>query len=231
MMAEHLHANHRQRLKNRFLQGGLDDFEPHNALELILFFGIPQRDTNELAHRLIDKFGSFNRVLDAPYEELVKVKGMGDNSACLIKLMTPVFRYYMKNSEFDTVNLDTPDKVGEYLTGCFAGFTEEHVSLLSLDDMCNVLSMDFVSTGDVSSANLRFRTIIETVIKTKAASVILCHNHPGGVAIPSDQDVESTKRVKDLLKNVGVCLLDHFIIGQDDFVSMAQSPKYQYLFI
>lgn len=227
---KNVHEGHRRRLKARFLQSGLEGFEPHNVLELILFYCVPQKDTNELAHDLINRFGSLNQVLDAPYEELLKVKGVGENTASLLKLLLPVGRYYAKNVDTQTLTLDTPDKVGEYLLGCFTGLTEERVALLSLDDVCNPLSLDFVSEGDISSAGLRFRTLIETVLRTKASAVILCHNHPGGIALPSPEDIESTRQVRDVLRSVGVALVDHFILAQDDFVSLAQSAKYKALF-
>lgn len=230
-MSDHLHKDHRKRLKNRFLQDGLDNFEPHNVLELLLFFGIPQKDTNELAHALIRRFGSFNRVLDAPYEELVKVKGMGDNAATLIKLMTPVFRYYCQHADISMLTLDTPDKVGEYLMGCYAGFTEETVSVLSLDSLCHVLSFDIIGTGDVSSAGISYRTILEVLMRTNASSAVICHNHPGGLAIPSNQDLVATKNIADTVRKISVHLVDHIIIGADDFVSMAASKEFQHLFL
>lgn len=229
-MYDHPHEGHRSRLKRRFLQNGLESFEPHNVLELILFYGVPQKDTNELAHRLIDHFGSLNRVLTAPYEELLKVKGVGENTACLLNLLLPISRYYAKNVDAEQNVLDTPDKVGEFLLGCYAGITEERVALMSLDDVCNMLSIDFVSDGDISSVGLRFRTLIETVLRTKASAVILCHNHPGGNALPSPEDIQSTIQVRDILRSVGVTLVDHFILAQDDFVSLAQSAKYKQLF-
>ena len=225
-----LHKDHRKRLKNRFLQNGLEDFEPHNMLELLLFFGVPQKDTNELAHRLIDRFGSFNRVLDAPYEELLKVDGVGENVATLIKLITPLFRYYHKNIDIKDEPLDTPSRVGGYLTQCYAGFTEEVVSVLALDSLCHIISFDIIGKGDISSAGIRYRSILEIVMRTNAPSVVICHNHPGGLAIPSRQDIIATEKIRDLLGTINVALVDHIVIAGDDFVSLAESREFCYLF-
>lgn len=230
-MGEHLHKDHRQRLKKRFLQDGLDKFEPHNVLELLLFFGIPQKDTNDIAHELIQRFGSFNRVFDAPFDELVKVKGVGENVATLIKLMTPLSRYYAQHADVSKDTFNTPTKIGEYLSACYNGFTEEIVSVLSLDSLCHILSFDIVGRGDISSAGIRFRTIVETVMRTNASTAIICHNHPGGLALPSNQDLTATTYIKDLLSKISVGLVDHIIIGEDDFVSLAESKQYHYLFV
>lgn len=225
-----VHKDHRKRLKSRFLQNGLEGFEPHNVLELLLFFGIPQKDTNELAHRLISRFGSFNRVLDAPYEELLKVDGVGENVATLLKLMTPLFRYYHKNIDLKDQPLDTPALVGEYLTHCYAGFTEEVVSALTLDSLCHIISFDIIGRGDISSAGIRYRSILEVVMRTNAPSVVICHNHPGGLAIPSHQDIIATEKIRDLLGTINVSLVDHIIVGGDDFVSLAESREFCHLF-
>ena len=93
---DNLHRHHRLRLKNRFLRSGLDDFEPHNVLELLLFFAVPQGDTNELAHVLLNKFGSISDVFAAPYSELIKIKGVGDHTATMLKLMPELFKVYIK---------------------------------------------------------------------------------------------------------------------------------------
>lgn len=229
-MADNPHANHRRRLKDRFLKTGLDSFEEHNALELLLFFGIPQKDTNDTAHYLIDRFGSLNQVLEAPYEELIKVNGIGENAACLIKLMLPLARYYSQHTALTKNHCDTPDAAGEYLMGCYAGINDERVSILCMDDQCHPLSFDFVSDGDAISVTVRFRDLVSIALSNNATSIILCHNHPGGVALPSKQDIVATQKAVESLRTVGIHLVDHIILARDDFVSLAQSEKYSILF-
>ena len=137
---ENPHAGHRQRLKDRFVsEGGLEHFELHNVLEILLFFGIPQKDTNEIAHELIRTFGSFPQVFLADVEQLAAVKGMTRNAAILIKLVPEVYRRYMDESQEKEEILDTTDKIREYLIPKFTGRSEEIVYLLCMNNACKLL--------------------------------------------------------------------------------------------
>ena len=229
-MSDNPHKMHRIRQKARFRKHGLEVFDPHQVLEMLLFFGIPQGDINPLAHELIKTFGSLNRVLDADYRELIKVKGIGEHAATLITLMSPLFRYYSMNADISELTFNTPDHVGDYLVGCYAGYTEEVISLVSLDGMCRVLSIDIIGKGDVGSATISQRHLIETVIRTNANAVILCHNHPGGIALPSAEDLAATMRIAKSLKELHISLVDHFILAGNDYISLYQSENYKHIF-
>ena len=229
-MKENPHKEHRLRVKARFRNQGLEGFEPHQVVELLLFFGIPQGDTNTIAHELIKTFGSYNRLLDADYNELLKINGIGEHTATLIKLMSPLFRYYSMNADIKQVSFDSPDNVGDYLVNCFAGYTEEVVMMVSLDGMCRVLSIDDLGKGDVGSAVISSRKLIEAAIRTNASAVILCHNHPGGIALPSAEDLAATMRLAKSLKDIHVSLVDHFILAGNDYISLYQSENYKYIF-
>lgn len=218
-----MHEGHRERLRARFLRDGLDDFEPHNVLELLLFYAIPRRDTNELAHRLIQAFGSVAGVLDASYEELIRIDGISANSACLLKLMTPLFRYYNTDKTDRRYIASTTEAAGAYLMDRYVGFTDEMVSLLCMDNICRVIGFEVLGKGGVNAVGFSSRRVMEAVLRTRATSVILCHNHPGGLALPSDQDIKATIRIKKLLDTVGVRLLDHIILVENDFISMADT--------
>lgn len=226
-----MHDGHRDRVKNRFLKEGLDNFEPHNALEMLLFYSVPRKDTNELAHLLINTFGSYTAVIDASFEQLIKVKGVTENTAILIKMILPYSRFYetCKITE-DKVFLNSPESVGEYLYRRYIGYTEEVVTLVCLDHSCRVLACEVIGRGDIASASISMRVIVEIVIKNKATGVILAHNHPGGIALPSQSDVETTRRVFSVLNDVGVYLMDHIILCSDDYVSMASSVEYENIF-
>lgn len=222
-----VHKGHRQRLKERFLRHGLDNFEDHQVLELLLFYGIPQRDTNTVAHELMRRFGSLSRVLEATPEELAEVPYVGDNVSTLFKLITAVSRYYQVSVAQREKIVNTIEDCGRYLVPYFHGRQQETVFLLCLDAKCKVLACEIVGQGGVNSAGVSSRKIVETALKFNATSVILAHNHPSGLAFPSREDVQTTCRMAAALGAVDVELTDHIVVADEDWVSMAQSGLYR----
>ena len=222
-----IHDGHRQRLKDRFRQEGLDKFDEIQVLELLLFYAIPQRDTNPLAHRLLDHFGSLAQVLEAPVEELEKISGVGANAATLLTLTTALARYYMVNRGTQTAILTSTEMCGDYLLPHFVGRRNETVFLLCLDAKCKVLCCKEVGEGSVNSASVPIRRIVEMALSMNATSVVLAHNHPSGLALPSGEDVQTTRRLAVALDAVDITLADHIVVADDDYVSMAQSGLYR----
>ncbi|ADU27062.1 JAB domain-containing protein [Ethanoligenens harbinense] len=225
------HEGHRERLKARFAAEGLDHFEPHVILEMILFYSLPRRDTNELSHRLLDAFGgSLSSVFDAPLEELQKVPGIGQNTAILLKLFPEVCRRYLMDlSDAGRIVRDSED-AAKYLLPFFMGRTAEIVALMCIDGKGKVLFCGQVFEGSVNAASVSVRRIVEIVVRYAATDVILAHNHPGGLAIPSEEDVHVTAQVADALRTVDIRLLDHLIIAGKDWVSLAATPTTGHLF-
>lgn len=221
-----IHTGHRQRLKERFRQEGLDSFDELHVLELLLFYAIPQGDTNPLAHELLNRFGSLTGVLEAKREELEQVKGLGAHSVTLLRLVTELGRYYaVQRMSMERV-LPTLEKCGEYLVPFFIGQREETVYLLCLDGKCKVLACRKLGQGGVNSVGVPIRRVVETALNTNASSVILAHNHPSGLALPTAEDVQVTKKVATALDLVGVRLADHVIVADQDFVSLTDSGLY-----
>ena len=218
-----IHKGHRERLKQRFLEDGLDNFTDIQVLELLLFYAIPQRDTNPIAHALLNHFGSLSGVLDADVAELKKVPGISDHSATLLALVTELCRYYQVDSAQRVEILTTLDACGAYLVPHFFGRTKETVFLLCLDAKCKVLCCKEVGEGSVNSASISVRKIVETALAANATTVILAHNHPSGVAVPSGEDAQTTRRIAAALSAVEVHLADHIIVADGDYVSMVQS--------
>lgn len=217
-----LHDGHRQRLIQRFLEEDLDNFEPHNVLELLLFYAIPRKDTNELAHVLMDTFGSLKGVFDAPHEELIKVAGIGPNTAALLKLVPSLTRTYY-SSDARSVILDTSEKSGEYFLPYYIGQTEEVVRLACLDAGGKVISNQILHRGSANAAEVNLRKIVNIALRNNAMGVILAHNHPGGLPLPSEEDVATTKSIREALMPMGILLMDHIIVAGQDYVSMARS--------
>ena len=221
-----IHKGHRQRLKNRFLAEGLDHFNQVNALELLLFYCVPRKDTNPLAHRLLDHFGKLHNVLEASYEELLQVEGMTANAATYLNLVHAAGRYYAKNRSQEATILENIEQCGRYLMPCFHGLQNETVFLLCMDAKCKVLCCKKVGEGSVNSASISVRRIVETALNANAVSVVLAHNHPSGLAIPSVEDIQTTKRLGRALHAVEIMLVDHLVVAEDDFVSIVQSGQY-----
>ena len=225
-MAERFdHAEHRKRMKTRFLSEGLDNFAEHEALELLLYYAIARKDVNPLAHQLVNRFGSLANVFDAPYSELIKVPGVGENTAVLIKLMTQLSRKYEVSANADRSIVNTVEDAAELLRPQFVGKTDEELWMLCLDGKGKVLGLRMLASGSMNLSTVSTRKLMETVISTQCSCVVLAHNHPSGIAYPSSEDVEATRFFVASLKTVGVMLADHLIFakGDTDFVSMKDS--------
>lgn len=223
MGTESIHKEHRKRLKKRFLDNGLDDFTDIQALELLLFYAIPRRDTNVIAHELLERFGSLSQVLEADAADLKKVNGIGEEAALLLTLMPQLARFYQVDSAKRVKCLTSLEDCGRYLLPYFFGRDTETVFLLCLDAKCKVLCCKEVGMGSVNAASISVRRIVETALAANATAVVLAHNHPSGMALPSDEDVLTTRRVAMALSAVEIRLVDHIVVADDDYVSMAQS--------
>jgi len=222
-----LHEGHRERLKARFRQQGLEGFTDIQVLELLLFYVIPRRDTNPIAHGLLERFGTLHQVLEAPLQELQSVEGIGENAATLLHLARAVAdRYAVSQAKIEAI-LNSTHKCGEYLKRFYVGKRDEVVYLLCLDAKCKVLSCTEVGRGSVNSAGISIRKIVETALSFNAVSVVLSHNHPSGFAYPSPEDVATTRRVALAMDAVGIVLADHIIVAEDDFVSLTESNLYR----
>lgn len=219
---------HRQRVKNRFRKEGLENFEERYVLELLLFYCIPRKDTKELACQLLEHFGSIVGVLEATAEELEAVPGAGEGVATFLSLLSQVQRYYQdKKIQQQTQLLDTVEKCIEYLRPCFMGKRSEVVYVLCLDGKCKLLARKMVGEGSLNSVNVSVRKIIEIAISCGAHSVILAHNHPGGMALPTHDDVQATHHIADALAMAEIELADHIIFTEDNRVSLAQCGYYK----
>ena len=220
---ENDHKGHRRRTMDCFLAQGLDGVPAHSVLELLLFFAIPRWNTNTMSHRLIERFGSLSGVMDAPFEELLKVNGIGYQSAVLIKLVVALGRLYLEDKQSVGVVFNTPAEIGAYMKPKFVGRTRETVFLLCFDKKNKLLKCELISEGTLDYAPIMIRRIVESVVQVGAASVVMVHNHPQGFALPSTDDVNATRYIQEALDLLSIRLTDHIIVARDDFVSMAES--------
>jgi len=218
-----VHDGHRQRLRQQFLEHGLDSFQDHQVLELILTYAIPRKDVNPLAHALIERFGGLEEVLCAPEDELCRVPGIGESAAVLLNLFYPVYNKARSSTAGKERILNEPEKVGEYLLGLFAGVREERMYQLCLDAKGKLLSCCRLGTGTVDAVSFSGRTVAVNALQCQASAVILAHNHPSGVALPSHDDITATRIAADALRALNIRLEDHVVVADHDYVSMALS--------
>lgn len=218
-----IHDGHREKMRQRFMTGGLDAFADHEILELLLYYAIPRRDTNPIAHALMERYGSLPAVLAAPMEDLKRTEGIGESAAVLLHLVPQVCRRARLAQVGEDQVLNSSERAGAYLLECFDGESREVIYQLCLDRKGKLLACKRLGEGSVASADLDVRRLVENAILTSASAVILAHNHPSGVALPSDGDYTATMRVRAALNAIGIELADHIIVADGDFVSMADS--------
>jgi len=218
-----IHDGHREKMRRRFLETGLEGFADHEALELLLYYAIPRRDTNPIAHALMERYDSLSGVLNAPVEDLEKVEGIGESAAILLSLVSRLSRKARIADASQETILNSSERAGAYLLERFAGERRELVFLLCLDRKGRLLACKRLAEGDVASADLNIRKVVEMALLTSASAVILAHNHPSGVAVPSSSDEAATRQVAEALRTIGVRLVDHIVVADRDFVSMADS--------
>lgn len=215
------HAGHRKRIKQRFLEEGLDSFADHEALEMLLYYALPQRDTNGIAHDLIQRFGTFSGVLDADISELVKVPKIGENAAVLLTMLPEFFRRYQIDHHGDQPLLANLALAGDYVSSLYIGKMSEEFYLICLNARRELLKTVCIGEGTISEVPVYPRTAVEAALRFNAHSVILAHNHPSGNRHPSAADVKLTNALINALATVDIRVLDHIIICGSSYVSMA----------
>lgn len=217
------HAGHRQRMKQRFQTQGLAGFAPHEMLELALFYAIPQRDVNPLAHRLMERYGSLHRVLDASVEELQQVDGIGENAATLLSLFSHMARALERSRDEGLEDLNNHRTMKEHCYRLLNGLDHEEFYVVCLNPQNRLIRDVCVSKGSVSEVWAHPREVVDAVLRHNATSVVLCHNHPSGSAVPSANDLALTRRVADVLTGIGVLLHDHLVVAGSSLLSMTES--------
>lgn len=218
--ASNIHQGHRSRLKSQFLQNGLEGLTDIQKIELMLFFAIPQKDTNPLAHNLINHFGSLKKVLDAEYSELITISGIKENAALLITLIKSFKNYYFKPECNDSENLNSTIGAIEYAKKLFYGSTIEEFYVICLSKDGKPVNYSLISRGTLDEVNIQIRTVTQVALDNKVNRIIICHNHPAGPARMSDEDYSITYSIVCSCVLNSIDVLDHIIIGTDRELSL-----------
>lgn len=220
---KHRHTGHRERMKAEFLARGLEGWPDHRVLELLLFYTIPQGDVNDLAHELVERFGSLAGVLDASVEELKKVKGVGDHTAVFLRMLPTVLGRYQGARTRLSAIINSPEEAYAWLEPYFFGARNEMVYVLCLDGKRQVLGVRKVAEGSIELAEVNTRRIAEEAIGLRAAQIYVAHNHVSNLAIPSQADWLTTDTLRGALRPIGIELIDHLVFVDGDMVSLKDS--------
>ena len=220
---KHRHTGHRERMKAEFLARGLEGWPDHRVLELLLFYTIPQGDVNDLAHELVERFGSLAGVLDASVEELKKVKGVGDHTAVFLRMLPAVLGRYQGARTRLSAIINSPEEAYAWLEPYFFGARNEMVYVLCMDGKRQVLGVRKVAEGSIELAEVNTRRIAEEAIGLRAAQIYVAHNHVSNLAIPSQADWLTTDTLRGALRPIGIELIDHLVFVDGDMVSMKDS--------
>jgi len=214
------YIGHRERIKNKFLQNGLDGFMDHEALELLLTYAVPRKDTKPIAWDLIKKFGSLSAVLDAPQSELTAVPGVGKESALYLKLLRGVLKRYTYDVVKKADVIKSPEDVANYCRASLAADKDEIFEVIYLTIRNTVIGTEVLSVGVVDRASVSPRKIIEGALKAKAVGIVLVHNHPSGDPEASPEDITFTDDVIKAAKVMGILVHDHIIVARSGYYSM-----------
>ncbi|HPJ01360.1 MAG TPA: DNA repair protein RadC [Candidatus Limiplasma sp.] len=217
------HGGHRQRMRQRYAKQGLDGFAPHEVLELLLFYAIPQKNVNPLAHKLIDRFGSLYGVLNATPQQLRQVEGIGEYAATFLPLLQDAARLAMRTRSEDKARLASRQAAVDYCIRLLQGEKRELFYAICLDGQMQTLADVLIAKGSISDVPAYPRIVMDAVLTHNAHAVLLCHNHPSGSVMPSAQDLEATRMLSNLLSGIEVVLVDHLIVSEERAVSMVRN--------
>ncbi len=215
-------AGHRQRLKQRLVEHGLQSLADYEVLELLLTYALPRRDVKPLAKKLLEQFSSLKGVLDAPLEKLMEIDGVSTHTATLVVFSRSLIPRYLNQDVIARDSITSPAQAGELCRSHLEGLADEHFFAIFLDNQHHVLAAETIHRGTVSMSAVYPRTVMERALYHKAAAVIVAHNHPGGSTSPSADDLAITRELQQAATSLGLRLLDHLIVAGPKVVSLQE---------
>ncbi len=213
------YLGHRQRLRERFLEGGADALQDYELLELILFLAIPRQDVKPIAKRLLDEFKNLQAVVSADIKRLTEIEGVGESTAVALKIVAEAGRMLARNQVVGRDVLTSWDKVLDYCRAHVAHEATERFHLLFLDRKNMLIKDERQQEGTVDHTPVYPREVVKRALELNASAIIMVHNHPSGDTTPSRADIEMTKKVRDAVAAVGIALHDHLVIGRSGHAS------------
>ncbi len=222
------HAGHRKRVRERYIKSGLDAFQDHEALELLLFYSIPMRDTNEKAHEMISKFGSLHNLMDSSVLDIERLCGCSESTAILINLIPALWKRYEMSKWEPRCQLDNSKRAAEYAMNLFIGERVECFYLICLDNQNCLIYPELLTKGTVNEVHFYAKDIVQVALKHNAVSVIITHNHPSGYLKPSLEDHNATEAIRSALATIGVDVIDHIVVAGSKYLSFSEKKLYNF---
>lgn len=213
------HAGHRSRLRRQFLKNGIDSLYPHQILELLLFYAIPQKDTNGLSHALINRFGSLSGVLDASFEELMTVNGVGESTAILIKAASEVYPEYGVG-EKRRICLSNRFIVDAYYGNIFRPSDGEQLAVTLVDDgLAVILTKKFGYKDPVLQCDAAVRNILAAISENYGCRCIIAHYRPSGLSLTS-AELEAAEKIINSVRAVHAVVEEYFIMSENEITTL-----------
>ncbi len=217
-----VHKNHRKRMRKRFLEQGFEGFADHEILEILLYYAIPRINTNPLAHEILKKYKTLYNVFNAPVSELTKFEGLGEAGANFLKMIPAISRLYESTLCENELLLHNTEAIGQYAVSLLKGQKNEKFALICVNSNRRVRWGGIILEGTIDQIEAYPREVAKEVLKHNAKTVIFAHNHTNGSIMPSEADKNATRVLADVLKGIGVVTLDHIIVSQNRYYSMAE---------
>ena len=227
---KNIHAGHRERVRENVLKNGFEQLEDHRLLELLLFYSIPREDTNEIAHRLLDEFGSFSEIIKATPKKLTQVQGVGKNSAIQLAAMGELFKRVVEEGVVKRTPYKTIEELVALVRSQYLNEKNEKMLFICFDSAMRLKKIESFTEGDSVRTSTELKTALSKILENDPSFVIMAHNHPEGPALPSNADVTSTSTVSTTLRTLGINLVDHIIINRTAYFSMREDSRYKNLF-
>lgn len=225
MVDKNCHKDHRKRMRTRLLNSDRDTFEDHEILEMLLYYSVPRKDTNALAHTLLDRFGSFRGIIEADPKELMSIPMIAEHSVVFFSLISEFMRRYLCEEENNAVKYDTIEKIGEYFIKKYIGVNTETVYVMLLDNSLRLVECKKVHEGSVNSAGFDIRKIYQYATAKNVPNIVLAHNHPGGVAVPTSDDINSTVILVQGCEILGLNILEHIVVAGDKYIPIMNTTN------
>lgn len=216
------YRGHRQRLKKKFFDAGLQALHDYEVLELLLSYAIPRKDVKPLAKELLCRFGTLKDIVDAEIEDIVKVSGIGVHAAVLLKLIKEMGNLYLKQKAKEKEQITCTEELLNYCKTAMGGLKDEQFCVIYLDAQNKIIDVNTVQEGIVNQAVVYPRKVLEKALKYKASAIILVHNHPSGYIRPSEADIRLTRTIQETAKVLDILVHDHIIVGENRFFSFRQ---------
>lgn len=227
---KNIHAGHRERVRENVLKNGFEQLEDHRLLELLLFYSIPREDTNEIAHRLLNEFGSFTEIIKATPKKLTEVQGVGKNSAIQLAAIGELFKRVIEEGVVKRTPYRTIEELVALVRSQYLNEKNEKMLFMCFDSAMRLKKIESFTEGDSVRTSTELKTALSKILENDPFFVIMAHNHPEGPALPSNADVTSTSTVSTTLRTLGINLADHIIINRTAYFSMRNDSRYKNLF-